>query len=96
MIPDFKKMTREELMAFWSRYHRASRKDAEALVGDRRPGFTVQAARLANVACNTAVAMGCRADGDEVGAACYEHAVRLGMDGLDQDVRERLLAARKG
>lgn len=96
MIPDFKKMTREELMAFWSRYHRPSRKDAEALVGDRRKGFTNQAAGLANYACNLAVAMGCRERGETESAEVYDAHVKLCLDRLDADVRDRLLAAREG
>lgn len=86
-IPRFDKMTRDELMAFWSRYHRPSRKDAEALVGDRRPGFTNVAAKIANYACNRAVAMGCREKGDATGAAVYEHSMKLCYEGVPADLR---------
>lgn len=77
MVPSFSKMTRDELMAFWSRYHRPSRKDAEALIGDRRPGYTNLAADFANLACNMAVVMGCKERGDANGVDVYGHSVRL-------------------
>ncbi len=87
MIPNFDAMTQEELMTFWSRYHRATRKDAEALVGDRRKGFTVIAAQLANYACNKAVAMSCRLRGDIQAAQVYEHATDLCYNALPQDLK---------
>lgn len=76
-----------ELMAFWKRYTRPTRRDAEALVGDRRPGFTNVAAKLANYACNKAVAIGCRAKGDVAAAEVYEHSADLCYDGLPPDLR---------
>ena len=86
-VPDFKKMSQEELMAFWARYSRPSRKDAEALVGDRRPGFTNAASALANYACNMAVAMSCKDKGDATATACYEHAMRLSYERIPADLR---------
>ena len=88
--PDFDRMDQDELMAFWSKYHRPTRKDAEALVGDRRPGFTNVAAALANYACNRAVVLSCKERGDKDAAAVYEHAVRLCYDRLPSDVQCRL------
>jgi hypothetical protein len=70
-------MTQEDLMAFWKRFHRATRKDAAELIGDRRKGFTTIAATLANYACNKAVAMTCRLRGDITAASTYEHACEL-------------------
>lgn len=67
--------------------HRPSRKDAEALIGDRRKGFTTLASDLANYACNKAVAMGCREKGDINGALCYEHAAELSYERLPEDIR---------
>ncbi len=71
-VPNFDAMTNAELMAFWKRYTRPTRKDAEALVGDRRPGFTNLSAKLANYACNKATAMTCRLKGDVRAASIYE------------------------
>lgn len=86
-IPNFDAMTSDELMAFWSKYHRPTRKDAEALVGDRRPRFTRIAAALANYACNRAVAMSCREKGDLTAASIYGHACESIYSGLPADVR---------
>lgn len=85
MAPDFNNMTEDELMTFWARYHRPSRKDAEALVGDRRPGFTNLAGIYASLACNLAVVMGCKRRNDANGVEVYGHSVRL--------CKERLRAA---
>lgn len=71
-VPNFDAMTHDALMAFWKRYHRSSRKDAQALIGDRRKGFTNIAADLANYACNKAVAMTCRLEGKIDTATSYE------------------------
>jgi pseudouridine-5'-phosphate glycosidase len=86
-IPNFDAMTQKDLMAFWSKYHRASRKDAEALVGDRRKGFTTIAATLANYACNKACAMGLRVKGEIERAQTYEHACDLSYNRLPEDLR---------
>ena len=80
-------MPPDELMEFWHRYHRPSRKDAEALIGDRRKGYTSIAADLANYACNKAVAMNCRLKGDITAATCYEHAADLSYNRLPEDLR---------
>ena len=86
-VPNFDAMTREDLMEFWKKYHRASRKNAEALVGDRRPGYTNIAATVANYACNKAVAIRCRLEGDIQGALIYEHSADLCYDRLPADLR---------
>lgn len=86
-IPNLDGMTREDLMDFWKKYHRASRKDAEALVGDRRPGYTNIAATVANYACNKAVAMKCRLDGDIPAASVYELAADRCYESLPADLR---------
>lgn len=77
MLPKFSTMTDDELMAFWKRYSRSSRKDAEALIGDRRPGFTTLAGMYAALACDMAVVIGCKRRGDEDGVRCYEEHIRL-------------------
>lgn len=71
-IPNFDGMSKDELMEFWARYHRPKHKDAEELVGDRSPGFTLVAAKAANYACNKAVARTCREKGDIQAAELYE------------------------
>lgn len=92
-LPAFDTLDDTELMAFWSRYHRASRADAEQLIGDRRAGFTGIAATLANYACNLAVARKCLADGDTDGHAIHMHSVGLCNERLPIDIRERMWAA---
>jgi hypothetical protein len=86
-IPNLDGMTEAELMAFWSRYHRASRKDAAALIGDTRKGYTTIAATLANYACNKSVAMTCRAKGDIQGATVYEASAELCYNRLPDDLK---------
>lgn len=71
-IPNLDAMTEEDLMAFWKRYSRPTRKDAEALIGDRRKGFTTVAGSLAGYASNKATAMRCRKNGDVLAAQVYE------------------------
>jgi hypothetical protein len=85
-LSDLDDLDNDSLMTFWKRYHRASRKDALELVG-ARPGFTNVAAKLANYACNLAVAMTCRAKGDEQGAEIYDYSVWLCYDGLPTDLQ---------
>ena len=86
-VPNFDGMSRDDLMAFWARYHRPSRKDAELLIGDRRKGFTTVASALANYACNKAVAMGCREKGDIQAALIYEQHCELSYDRLPVDIK---------
>lgn len=86
-VPNFDAMAEDELMAFWKRYHRPSRQDAQALVGDRRKGFTTIASMLANYACNKAVAMGCRKRGDIQSALCYEMHCDMIYARLPADLR---------
>ncbi len=56
-IPRFGRMTPDQLLDFWGRYHRPSRKDAEELIGDRRPGFTGIAHMIALYASNFATVL---------------------------------------
>ena len=86
-VPNLDCMTKEDLGAFWGKYHRASRKDAEALVGDRRKGFTTAASALANYAINKATAMGCREKGDITAALVYEHSCDLCYERIPEDLR---------
>lgn len=87
----FERATSEQLMAFWARYHRPSRRDAEALCGARFPGYTNVAATFANYACNLAVLRGCRERGDSQQAIdCYEHSVVLCFRAIPQELRHVL------
>lgn len=87
MVPNLDCCSPEELMAFWGRYHRASRRDAEALVGDRRPGYTAVAATLANYACNKATATQCRLRGEVQAAEIYEDACDKIYARIPKDLR---------
>jgi len=84
---DFTAMTEDELMAFWKRYHRASRRDAAELCGGRFPGYTNVAATAANYACNLAVAMSCRRRGDERAAQVYDHAAQIALEEIPTELR---------
>jgi hypothetical protein len=74
-------------MEFWSRYHRPTRKDAEEIVGDRRPGYTNVTATLACYACNKAVAMEQRAKGNIASAEVYERHCDMVYDRLPEDLK---------
>lgn len=86
-IPNLDAMGHDELWAFYQEYKLATRKQAEALVGDRRKGFTVIAHTLANYACNKAVAISCRLKGDITAAQCYEHAADRSYNRLPEDLK---------
>lgn len=90
MANAFTRASERQLMAFWSRYHRARRSDAEALLGSRFLGYTNVAASFANYACNLAVAMGCRASGKDLSAAIYDHAAQLSLDSIPLEHRRVL------
>jgi hypothetical protein len=86
-VPNFDAMSKDELMAFWKRYHRPTRKDAEALIGDRRKGFTTLCGALAAYACDKAVAMMCRARGDIAAALVYEEHLDIRYAELPEDIK---------
>ena len=86
-VPNFDAMTKDDLMNFWARYHRPSRKDAAALIGDRRAGYTNLAADLANYACNKATAMSCRLKGSIQSAQVYETHCDMIYARLPTDLR---------
>ena len=87
-IPDLDAMSEDELMTFWSVYHRAGPKLAEQLFGRRFKDFTNAASALANYASNRATAMACARRGDEHGKEIYEHAMRLSFDRLPREAFE--------
>lgn len=86
-VPNLDGMSEDDLWAFWNRYRRPSRKDAERLIGDRRKGFTIIAMNLAHYACNRAVAMSCRAKGHIQAAEIYEQHTQLSYDRLPFDIK---------
>lgn len=86
-IPNFDAMTPSELSAFWKKHHRAGSKLAQELVGDRRKGFTLIAAKLAAYALNKAIAMELREKGQIARAQTYEQACDIAYAQLPEDLR---------
>lgn len=86
-VPNLDCMSDDELMAFWKRYHRPSRADAEALVGDRRKGFTLVAATCSAYAANRAAAQKCRRNGNIGGATSYDMICETLYRKLPIDIR---------
>jgi hypothetical protein len=87
-IPNLDAMHKDELMDFWMRYqNRQKRADAAALIGDRRPGYTVIAGSLGGYASNKAAAISCRLSGDIQGAMVYESICDGIYDRLPADLR---------
>ncbi len=86
-IPNFDAMDKGELMEFWKRYARPSRKDAEELIGDRRKGFTTISGTLAAYASNKATAISCRLKGKIDAALGYEEACEKIYERLPADLR---------
>lgn len=87
MIPNFGGMNRDELMAFWTKYTKPSRKAAQDLIGDSRKGYIGIASTLANYASNKATAMACRERGDIAAAQLYELCCDLIYKRLPKDLR---------
>jgi hypothetical protein len=85
-IPNFAGMSVDQLMKFWFRYSRATRKDAVALVG-ARPMYTRVTKDLANYASNRATMLSCRRQGDSHGADMYRGIAHRIWTQLPIDVR---------
>lgn len=85
-VPNFDAMNEKELSSFWDKYHRASRKDAAALVGDR-PRCVNIAATLAAYALDRGCAMGLRLEGEIARAMTYEESMELRYKSLPVDIR---------
>lgn len=86
-VPNLDAMSADDLWAFWQRYARPSRKDAAALIGDRRRGYTTLCGALAGYASNKATAMRCRESGDITAAQCYEAIADRIYSELPDDLR---------
>lgn len=88
-VPNLDAMSKDELMNFWSKYHRPSRKSAAMLIGDTRPHYTTITADLAHYASNKAAALSCQAKRDALGTGVYEHICRQIYDRLPADLKWR-------
>lgn len=86
-IPNFDDMSADDLMNFWSQYHRPRRVEAAALLGGKRPGYTTIVARVAGYAANKAAAIQCRLSGDISGAMTYEAICDAIYRRLPEDLR---------
>jgi hypothetical protein len=84
---NFDTMGADELMAFWAKYNRPSRKAAAELLGHNRRGYMKTAETLANYACNKATAIRCREKGDIQAAQIYESCCDLAYDRLPAEAR---------
>jgi hypothetical protein len=87
-VPNLDATSQQELMSFWMKYQNVGkRKDCEALVGDRRKGYTIIAGNLGAYAANKSAAMGCRERGDVSAALSYERICDSIYDTLPADCR---------
>ena len=86
-IPNFDAMDKDELLDFWFKYSRATRAEAEELIGDRRRGFTILAKDLAYYASNKGTAVACRLKGDIRAALVYESICDSIYDALPGDLK---------
>ena len=74
-VPNFDAMSRSDLWAFWKLCGMSSGirwTIARAIFPDRPKNYVRVASHLKNYACNKAVAMKCRIDGDINAALVYE------------------------
>jgi hypothetical protein len=88
-VPNFDSMLRDEIKEWldvigWT--GRMSRKNAAALLGDTRAGYTRIAGDVRNYAINKYVAMGLRANGQIVRALEYERICDLIYNRLPDDL----------
>lgn len=86
-LPKFSEMSNDELMSFWSRYHRPVRKDARDLLGHSNRGYITTTEMLANYACNVAVQKQCEARGDEDAVAIYKLCAQHCLERLPEEVQ---------
>lgn len=86
-VPNLDAMPAGELMDFWKKFQRPTRKDAEELVGDRRKGYTTIAGKLAGYASNKATAIRCRLKGQIDAATSYEAICDRIYERIPEDLR---------
>lgn len=88
--------TQERLGAFWVKYHRSSKKNAEQLLGAWRPQYMKIAEKLAHYASSLSVSITCREKKTMAayGKACeanYQHACDRIFEELPHDIQERMV-----
>lgn len=84
-------LSHTDLMDFWKRYSKPTRKDAEELVQDRRTGYLRISATLANYACNLHIAYQCQVNNhDRHGVNVYLQCADLCWEQLPHDVQDRV------
>lgn len=86
-VPNLDAMPLFELQAFWAKHHWGTRKSAEELIGDKRPGYTTLASKLAAYALNKSCAMQLRLEGKIPQAVTYEEACDIIYAQLPEDLR---------
>jgi len=86
-VPNFDAMDHDDLMDYWVKMRHPSRRMAEEVVGDRRPGYTLLARDLAAYAATKAAAMTCRVRGDIEAALVYELICEIIYKDLPVDLR---------
>jgi hypothetical protein len=86
-IPNFDSMNKEELVEFWVKYNRPTRKECIELIGDNRKGYTSIVSSLAAYAINKSCAMGLREEGKIEGAQFYEQICDDIYDEIPEDLR---------
>lgn len=86
-VPNLDAMPLFELQAFWVKYHRGTRKLAAELIGDKRPGYTTLANKLAAYALNKACAMQLRLEGKISQAVTYEEGCDIIYSQIPDDLR---------
>ncbi len=72
----------EYLMQLWAAIGRNPRKCGAVLFPERPKGYQRAAERIANLACNLAVAGNCRREGKEESAAQYDFCAKLCVEEL--------------
>lgn len=85
-VPNLDAMSQADLMDFWMKYSRSKRKDAKALVGERKKYISITQ-DLASYAVNKATAMQCRLRGTIDTADMYERICDKIYDRLPVDLR---------
>lgn len=86
-IPNFDCMSAEELLNFWSKYNRATRKDAAELIGDKRKGYLGITSTLVSYAMAKNCAMKLRLEGEIQRATVYEQHCEIYYQTLPEDLR---------
>lgn len=84
--PNFDAMDPDELLEFWNKWHRPTKKAAVEFTGVRKDARKIMET-LANYAVNKSCAVRLRVEGNINGATIYEHSCDLCYNQLPADVR---------